>query len=172
MKNNLLINTVLSISVVLLSNFSYSSETIPLKSSFDRNEVSWVREKGTASIEGEAFIKLEDGTYKGCSGFNVELLPVGSYSSERIYKTYGNNKSGQILLSESPPKFTPDAEEYHKFVLKSKCDENNRFSFSDVHPGEYYVMAFIIWDGDKGGGVMKRASLISGIETTTVLKAD
>ena len=172
MNNNLPGKIALFLSVTFVSQLSLSSDPIRLESKFDPNEISWVKKKGSASIEGEAYIKLEDGTYKGCSGFNIELLPVSDYSSERIYKTYGSNDSGQILISENPPKFTPDAKEYHDLVLKTKCSENNKFSFSNVHPGNYYVMAFIIWGENQGGGVMKRVTVDSTDEKTTVLRVE
>ena|SRR5690606_18215797 len=171
MKNHFLEKFALCLSVILASHYSHASDPISLESKFDHNEISWVKKKGDASIEGEAYIKLEDGTYKGCSGFNIELLPAADYSNERIYKTYGNNNSGQILISQNPPKFIPDVKAYHELVLKTQCNANNEFSFSNVHPGDYYVMAFIIWNDTQGGGVMKRVALTDGHNTTTVLRA-
>jgi hypothetical protein len=142
---------------------AFSLDPVELESEFDRDEVKWIREAGNSSVEGQAFLKLKDGTLKGCSGFSVELLPVAKYSNERIFKTYGNNERGQVLLEDNPPKFTPDAKEYHDMVIKTRCNERNEFLFSNVPSGAYYVMAFIIWDVSEkgvasktGGGVMNR----------------
>lgn len=156
--------------LILFSQQVLSSDRIVVESKFDADEISWVKKEGNAVVEGEAYIKLEDGSYRGCAGFNIELLPVSAYSDERIYKTYGNNKSGQILIKENPPKFTPDHKLYHDLVIKNTCDSNNRFSFSKVHPGDYYVMAFIIWNGKDGGGVMKRISLRESNKVKTLLR--
>lgn len=140
-----------------------ASESLKLESRFDRKEVEWIRQAGNSSVSGDAFLKLKDGTVKGCAGFGVELLPVATYSNERIFRTYGNNDQGQILLEDNPPKFTPDAPEYHEMVLKSVCNEHGEFVFDNVAPGSYYAIAFIIWDiegkdgaAKTGGGVMKR----------------
>ena len=170
MKRKFFQEVVFLLTVGLFSQQALSSDLIAVESKFDPDEISWVKKEGTAIVEGEAYIKLEDGSYKGCSGFSIELLPVSAYSDERIYKTYGSNKSGQILIKENPPKFTPDHKLYHDLVIKSTCDSENRFSFSNVHPGDYYIMAFIIWNGTEGGGVMKRVSLKDGSKLRAVLR--
>lgn len=165
--NNFIHLALLFLSVVM-SWQSLAAEPIEIKSAFKVYDVKWVKEKGGASVVGSASIKLENGELKGCAGFNVELLPVADYSSERILKTYGNNKRGQILVSENPPKFTPDVKEYHEMVIFSKCNADNEFVFNDVPAGNFYVLAFIIWDETKahvsvksGGAVMKKIKVKS-----------
>lgn len=140
-----------------------AAEPVQLTNQFNLDEVKWVKDVGNSSVKGKAFLKLPGGEYKGCAGFNIELLPVSKYSSERIYKVYGNNEQGQILLKDNPPKFTPDPKEYHELLIKGQCNENNEFLFANVKSGDYYVMAFIIWDTEvdgkpakDGGAVMKR----------------
>lgn len=146
-------------------SISCLAENVPiqLQSQFNADEVKWVKEVGNSSVAGKTFLTLKDGTRKGCAGFNVELLPVADYSNERILKTYGNNLQGQILLEDNPPKFTPDAPEYHELLLKTTCNAKGEFEFKNVPAGEYYVMTFIVWDitneagaTKTGGAVMKR----------------
>jgi hypothetical protein len=146
-----------------------SSAPVQLSSTFSIDEVRWVRGSGDSTVSGKAFLKLRDGSVKNCAGFNIELLPVAAYSSERIFKTYGSNEAGQVLLEDNPPKFTPDVKEYHEYLLKSSCDAGGEFRFEQVPAGNYYVMAFIIWDVEgstppskAGGGVMKRIQVTSG----------
>jgi hypothetical protein len=136
---------------------------IQLDSTFSVDDVKWVREQGDATVSGKAFLRQRDGTLKDCAGFNVELLPVATYSSERIFRTYGNNRAGQVLLEENPPKFTPDAPGYHEFLIKGTCNAAGEFRFDKVPAGDYFVMVFIIWDltglnppVKTGGAVMKR----------------
>lgn len=165
---------LIGISVLLsISSFVQSQDAIPLKHEFVPSEAKWVKDKGTSKIHGKAYLKLEDGEYRGCAGFNIELLPASKYASERIFHTYGNTSQGQILMSENPPKFSPDIKEYHEYLLKTKCDENDNFTFSDIPAGEYYVIAFIIW-GDapnlKGGGAMKSVNVGVGERSHIVLK--
>ena len=93
----------------------------------------------------------------------VGLLPVATYSSERIFRTYGNNRAGQVLLEDNPPQFTPDAPGYHEYVLKGTCDAAGEFRFDKVPAGDYFVMVFVIWELSglnppvrTGGALMKR----------------
>lgn len=134
-----------------------------LSAPFRAEDVSFVKQPGKATVSGTSVLKLADGTLKSCAGFNVELLPIAAYSSERIQKTYGNTREGQILLEQNPPKFTPDVKAYHEMLLKSVCDAKGQFRFEKVPAGEYFIMAFIIWDDTSGatprktgGAVMKR----------------
>jgi hypothetical protein len=140
-----------------------AAEPVRLQSAFTLDEVKFVKQPGDATVTGKAFLKLTDGTYKDCAGFNMELLPVAAYSRERIGRTYGNVEQGQILLEQNPPRFTPDVPEYHDMLLKSACDAQGRFEFTRVPAGDYFVMAFIIWDDTSGaaprktgGAAMKR----------------
>ncbi|WP_416307366.1 hypothetical protein [Neptunicella sp. SCSIO 80796] len=151
----------LTVFSLMFSGMTYSAEPLSLQHRFKLEEVQWIKQKGSATLSGKAFIRLEDGSYKGCAGFNIELLPVTPYSSERIFKTYGSNQQGQILLSQNPPSFTPDAKAYHEMEIISQCDQNGEFHFNNIKAGEFYVMAFIIWEEQqhgknlkKGGGVM------------------
>ena len=153
-----------------------AGEPVKLDSKFNIDEVSFVKTPGSSTVAGKAFLKLADGTLKGCAGFNIELLPVGAYSLERITKTYGNDRQGQILLEQNPPKFTPDVPEYHDLLIKGACDPRGEFVFSAVPAGDYFVIAFIIWDDvsgpaprKTGGGVMKRVHVPSETRVEVLL---
>ena len=155
----------LLISALFVFNLSkcLASDPIKLSSSFNEDEIVWVTNKGSASVFGTAYLELENTEKRGCASFNVELLPVARYSSERILKTYGNNEGGQILLSQNPPKFEPDVKRYHELVISTTCNSENQFEFHGVPQGDFYVLAFIIWSEKKdgvekkfGGAVMKK----------------
>lgn len=162
----------LIITGLALSNpaYSFASEVVNLKNTFNSDEIAWVMEKGTSTVFGTAYLTLEDGKKKGCANFHVELLPVAGYSSERIFNNYGNNTAGQILLSQNPPKFNPDVKEYHEMLLSTNCDSENKFRFNDVPKGDYYLIAFIMWDEEKdgatkklGGAVMNKIQVKEGV---------
>jgi hypothetical protein len=165
-----------------LSSTSFSTYAqqplVELDSRFDISEVEWIKIPGKSTISGEAFLTLPNGETKGCAGFNVELLPAAQYANERIYKTYHNNVAGQVLLQDNPPKFSPDAPEYHDMVIKGRCNQNHQFLFEGLNAGEYYVIAFIIWDDKSpedteiknGGAVMKKVTLLANDKQAVLLK--
>lgn len=144
----------------------FAVEPIQLESHFELEEVKWIQTQGNSSISGTAFLQLKKDEKKGCASFGVELLPVAKYANERIFKTYGNNSQGQVLLKDNPPKFTPDHPQYHELVKKSQCDDKNQFSFKNIPAGDYYVMVFVIWKNEAGqsdgGALMKRVVLGAG----------
>ena len=162
-----------------IASLTVTAEPIALENRFKMEEVAWIRGEGNASLTGKAFIKLENGEYQDCAGFQIELLPVTPYSKERIEKTYGNTEHGQILLSQNPPSFTPDAKAYHEMEIIGKCDEEGIFRFDNIKAGEFFIMAFIIWDeeqqGEKvkqGGGVMHYIHLKDNQSQTVVMRND
>jgi hypothetical protein len=151
---------VSSVFILFLSPFAFSQEPIQLENTFNLDDVKWVKTAGNSSIHGNAFIKLNNNESKGCAGFGVELLPVAKYSNERIFKIYGNNDHGKILIEDNIPKFTPDAKGYHDMVIKTKCNSNNEFSFNNISAGEYYVIGFIIWDKNENGKTVKTGGAV------------
>ena len=169
--------TVLLLAIPRLLPAQQSEErTIGLASTFSADEVSWVLKPGNSTVTGQAFLRLKDGSLKSCTGFRIELLPAGEYASERIFKTYRNNEQGQVLLEDNPPKFTPDVRVYHDMLLKGGCNHRGEFRFEKVPAGEYYVMAFIIWEENvggvtrkTGGGVMKRIHVTPGSQLSVKL---
>lgn len=95
-------------------------------------------------------------------------MPVGGYTVERLGKIYGNPDSGSVYLQDGVPRFIPDPEDYH-ITIKTICDADGRFEFKDLPKGEYYAIAFMIWDEEvegvlkkSGGGIMRRVSLADG----------
>ena len=150
-----------------LSQLALSSELVHLKNTFNADEIQWVKEKGTATVSGKAFLHLKNGKIKGCAGHHVELLPQAGYANERILKNYGNNLKGQVLLEDNPPKFTPDVKEYHEMLIQTHCDKDDNFIFNNVPAGNYYLIAFIMWDSEKdgvktknGGAVMQSVKIV------------
>jgi hypothetical protein len=165
-----------SILISLMSPLAFSQAPIQLDNVFNIDDVKWVKTAGNSSIYGKAFLTLNNNESKGCAGFGVELLPVAKYANERILKTYGNNDHGQILLEDNPPKFTPDAKGYHDMVIKTQCNGNNEFTFSNISAGEYYVIGFIIWDKNEngkavktGGAVMKKIKVAPSSKSEAML---
>ena len=171
-------------SLLLVAGLMWSApgvagEPVKLDSVFNIDDVSFVMKPGNSTVTGTASIKLADGTIKNCAGFNVELLPVAAYSKERIVRTYGNDQQGQILLEQNPPKFTPDVPEYHDTLIKGACDERGEFRFRNVPAGDYFVMAFIIWEDasratprKSGGAAMKRIHVAAGSQVEAHLDSE
>lgn len=142
---------------------------VPVQSDFDEEEIAWFKQKGSGSISGLAKFKSREGEVRFGDQFVVELMPVGSYTVERLGRIYGNPDSGSVYLQDGIPRFIPDPEAYHT-TIKTVCDAEGRFEFTNLPKGEYYAIAFMIWDeeekGKLGGGIMRRVNLAEGVSET------
>lgn len=157
---------LLTLTIIQLS---YASEkvTLPLKTEFDIKEIEWFKSDGSASITGKASLTLKDGNTLSCSGFSIELIPTSKYADERIFLTYGNNEFGKVFIEDNPPKFSPDAPEYHSTVRKTTCNSEGHFNFQKLPKGSYYLFAFLMpekrdSEGNikpEGGAIMKKITL-------------
>ncbi|RUT72112.1 hypothetical protein D0817_00370 [Flavobacterium cupreum] len=139
-------------------------DVITIQNSFDDKAVSWFTNTGTGTIKGLAKFKSKNGELRFGPEFRVELMPYSLYTEERLKKIYQNKKSGFIYLEDGVPKFTPDPEGYHK-TIKTFCDKEGNFEFKNLPPGDYYIVAFMIWENQNvktGGGLMQKVVLSDG----------
>jgi hypothetical protein len=93
-------------------------------------------------------------------------MPFSKYTEERLSHLYADRNAGHIFVQDGVPTFTPDPAGYHE-TKKTMCNSNGEFEFNNLPSGEYYVIAFMLWDqkmaDDKtikdGGGIMRRLTL-------------
>lgn len=113
-----------------------------------------------------------------CAGTPVELVPAGTYASERMGKAYGNTMEGfrtpmqmyqQGVLPEQPAA-------YLSSFRTKLCDPQGFTTFTDIPDGDYYLTTRITWSlgGDfylnqEGGYLMQRVSVAGGETKEVVL---
>jgi len=100
--------------------------------SFIESEYAPYSKEGTASIAGEAFIKMMDGSIRRCAGFLVHLNPVTTYSKEWFER--------RILARQPLQPADPRAVSYHRETMG---DSAGRFEFKNLPSGEYYLICQI-----------------------------
>ncbi len=133
---------------------------IQIINAFDDAEVTWFKSKGTGTITGVAKFKSKSGEVRYGKEFRIELMPSCTYTEERLQHIYKNKQSGAVFLEDGIPTFTPDPEGYHD-TIKMMCDEDGAFAYKDLPAGDYYIIAFMLWD-ETGGGLMQRVTLTEG----------
>jgi Ca2+/Na+ antiporter len=145
---------------------------ITLKNNFDKNEVKWFKSKGNGNIKGNAKFKSKNGELRFGEGFGIELLPFSLYTEERLGKIYKNKKSGFVYVEDGVSKFIPNPEGYHD-TIKTSCDKEGNFEFNNLPSGNYYVIAFMIWENQnvKTGGALMKKIVLSKSESK-VIKMD
>lgn len=154
---------ILVLALVISCKSDYSKqekEPIKIINKFNDNEVKWFKTKGNASIKGIAKFKSKNGVLKYGDKFRLELMPYCLYTEERLNKIYKNNNSGYVYIEDGIPSFTPDPKAYHE-TIKVMCNNKGEFEFNNLPKGDYYLIAFMLWD-ETGGGIMSHFSLSDG----------
>lgn len=139
------------------TNKSTKNESIKIESEFNENEVKWFINPGTSSIKGLAKFKSKNDDIRFGKDFWVELNPYSAYTKERLNDIYKDDNSAYVYIENGIPKFIPDPEGYHK-TRKVMCNEEGEFEFNNLPAGDYYVIAFMLWD-KTGGGIMHHIKL-------------
>ncbi len=168
MKHNLLVS--ISIIGLLLSSYSHAqkpknSNPIKIVNKFDEAAVKWFKTTGNASIKGVAKFKSKTGEVRFGKAFRIELMPYSKYTEERLNNIYKNKQGGHVYVEDGVPTFTPDPKGYHD-TKKTMCDQEGRFEFNHLPAGDYYLVAFMLWD-KRGGGIMRHV-VVSGNETKVI----
>jgi len=127
---------------------------ITVVNEYDSKEVSWFKTRGDGTIKGIAKFKSKSGDIRFGEEFRIELMPSCLYTEERLNKIYNSKNSGYVYVEDGIPKFTPDPEGYHD-TIKTMCNKNGEFEFNNLPSGDYYVIAFMLWE-ETGGGIMQR----------------
>ncbi|WP_271765285.1 hypothetical protein [Aquimarina algiphila] len=130
---------------------------ITIVNKFDHEEVKWFKTKGKGTIKGVAKFKSKQGDLRFGEEFRIELMPNCLYTEERLSKIYQNKNSGFIYVEDGIPKFTPDPKGYHE-TKKTMCNQKGEFKFNNLPKGDYYIIAFMLWD-KTGGGIMQHVVL-------------
>jgi hypothetical protein len=101
---------------------------------FPESELAGVQLKGDKIVKGRVFLvdQLEEEQIGADN--EVTLEPVSSYSDQWYEVAYLNNKS----LKKADPR-------YGKYVLKVKADEQGKYTFNNVAPGNYYLSSPFFW---------------------------
>lgn len=85
---------------------------------------------GTATLEGEAFLRMQSGNIKNCAGAQVLLAPATDYDLAVM---------GAFLFSRLDTalgRAGPAA----KYWRKTQCDQQGKFSFENLPVGEWVVL--------------------------------
>lgn len=123
------------------------------KVAFDgKDHAAWIA-KGTATIEGEGFLRRPNGSLARCSGGIVYLVPATAYFREWV-EVY---RSGARIANAR------DLNEGHaKAIRKTQCDMLGRFLFPELPGGKWIIVTRVTFDGP---GWNDDSTLVTEIET-------
>lgn len=128
--------------LVVLCLFLAGCTTAKLETSFDPQEAAYINNAGRGLIEGQAFLRRNDGIVVYAAGSEVVLIPATRYAEERIRAIFGSRRYASVLASK---KFENDDARYYAHTKKTVADGEGRFIFANVAPGRYFVTTSVFW---------------------------
>lgn len=132
----------------------------------DLASVAWAADSGTATVEGQAFLKTRGGDVKYGAGNTVYLVPNTPHTFDwftRVSRDYSN-----------APELDPAI---NKVTRKTLASGDGRFRFERVPAGSYIVVTTVQWGAPVGyrgslvaqGGFVGAAVTAESGKTTTVI---
>ena len=143
----------------------------PLQSTFNADEVAFIHEQGTNTIEGNAFLRQRGGGVVTCAGEIVALIPKGTYSTELMVRLYGAATVPgyrPYYLGRNAP-VGPKA--FYFASRHTVCDSDGRFKFENVAAGSYFVRCAVKWEVQsiQGGYLMEPVTFAGSDEVRNVV---
>ena len=162
---------------MLLPLFGCLTSNYDMTTVFNKDEVSWINDKGSSTITGQAFLNQKGGGVVTCAGREVSLIPVTVYSTERMKAIFKSDQKGyygndtyvypKIVFNPSAPT------EYFNSKRTTLCNAQGDFKFVDVPANkEYFILTNVSWEvayEPQGGSLMIKVKTTENEVTETIL---
>ena len=115
---------------------------------FNPSEVTWAQGSGTATIEGQAFMKTRGGDVKYGAGNQVLLMPYSAQSFDWYRARLATQDDDRV------PRMDPALQ---ALVRTTVAGGDGRFKFENLPAGSYLVVTSVMWEtgasyaGTQGG---------------------
>ncbi len=123
-----------------------------MSTQFDPAAAQYVDNLGSGAISGRAY---QANAFSG-AGANLQLVPVNAYSIEYMGHLFGTEKAYY-----TPTQVDKVHSQFKRYQRRTKADENGRYLFSGVPPGEYFVYAQLV-ENRSGVALYERVTIAKG----------
>jgi hypothetical protein len=138
---------------------------------FRAGDFAWSTETGSATIRGQVDYAPGRARY-GCAGQPVILTPDTPFSRWRIEQLYGSTQRAAVPVAVVRGRQAGKAsDDYSSYVRRATCDSNNRFSFTGLPPGGWFIIVAVqpAASGAEPVALMRRVQTrAGGVRTVTV----
>lgn len=147
------------------------NESPPSATVFRPGDFSWSAVPGYGRIEGRLAFH-EGPTRYTCQGMTVVLTPETLWTRRRMTILYKSPERAALPADEVRAR-TPSApnDDYSAFVRRTTCDASNRFSFTGLPDGAWFVITVAKPVAAQGEtvAIMRRVTTRNGRATTVEL---
>ncbi|HAV51054.1 MAG TPA: hypothetical protein DCX75_13575 [Brevundimonas sp.] len=134
---------------------------------FNAADFAWSGVNGTGSVNGRIDYSRNGNRYT-CTGW-VALTPVTPYTRARFRNLYGSTEKAALPESVVRARTVPDPNaDYRSYVRSSTCADN-RFLFSGLPAGEWFVIAPVSAGGEERVVMMQRIRTRDGARVDVTL---
>ena len=136
---------------------------------FDPDAFAWSQGAGAGALTGKVAYHAASGEHWTCAGQTIALIPATRYSAERMEVLYGSHDAAVVPAAEVRARNAQSpGVDYGRFVRTASCDGHDAFSFADLQPGPYFLIARARPKGhaagpDEGVVVMQRVPVGAGL---------
>lgn len=120
---------------------------------------------GTATVQGQAFLRQRGGGIVSCAGRTVTLMPTTPYFQEVADLGRGGHYPDYVYK-------IPKAD--RGVVRETVCDAQGNFVFDGLAPLNWQVMVYVGWEvnGSQQGGMLFTQTAASAGKTTRLVLTD
>ena len=128
---------------------------------FRADDFAWSTGMGGNGLTGRVTYRAGTARYT-CAGSSVILTPETPWTRQRILALYRSTERAALPADEvrARTQATPAAVDYSDYVRRTTCDANDRYSFSGLPNGAWYVITIARPAADPNGAsvaLMRRA---------------
>lgn len=136
---------------------------------FEAQDFTWSTASGTGSIAGTLTYRQGDVHYD-CKGGDVLLTPETPWSRDRMLTLYGSLEHAVAPVATVRARAAGASPgDYARFVRKTTCDDFNRFTFSGLPDGAWYVITVAKpSNGGEAVALTRRVMLKGDLKTVTL----
>lgn len=127
---------------------------------FNAQDFAWSERPGSASISGVVAYSQAGRAYQ-CAG-SVGLTPDTPYTRQRFSRLYGSVERAALPAETVRQRNVSDPGADYRAYTRSTACENNRFSFTGLPDGSWFVIAPVSAPGTERMVLMQRVATRGG----------
>lgn len=143
--------------------------SVIVETPFDPAQAEFIHKSGTGSIKGQAFMQKPSGAVVYAAGSPVLLIPATDHAVEQTAKLFGSDGFVSYLeLWGLEIEFDPG---FLKHGRETTANARGRFTFDDLHPGDYFVQTNVSWYTDdlRYGGYLRKRVAVQSDKTAEII---